>query len=805
MPDGQVGTPPIVVFADAYQSGTDTWPPTTEPTGFTQSASAVTGKYDNCDAHAVQYHLPGSEVGSPHHRINKKALAELKAQGLEPLLGWALLDLDPKENPTMPEDQEERAEWLEARDLPPWLGWYTTTKGLRLYGWLARPVPVTLAEDWLGQFKEHIETDLDVVVDPDTKDWTRLMRLANVLREDTQLEADYDLPDGPIAWQPPRPLASADDRATGTAADDDMDTWPAPTSLDWSMVGQSPKLQEGGLVRRLQAGDPVADAGARNATTMTAAHAIAAQLSGPDKTVTPAQVWSFLAASVRGDTSHGAVTEEQAWRMCTRAAELEAGKYPDAPAWPHPQASERDPAGGEEPDDTDDGLPIQGEYCVLYKAPGTYWTWDENRGEYCATPLGASQLGSRISQTCPAQSRARHLNTRTGHVLATATILQQVSSAPLASVAFQVGSRKAVLTGKTDAERTLVLPAAVERCEAAYHQKVHDWLVMLGGDLLLDWLASVPQMSRPTSALYLEGPHGIGKGMLANAMGSIYGKPPINMRQASADFNDALLTCPIVFADEVFEVGYSKDPTAEIRRMTGDVQHSISIKHLPDAKLFGSPRLCVMANNGSAIKFKGRDGLTAEDLRAITSRITHIQAGDGCQQFFNDHGHWDLTDDWVWRGDPARQTPGLIAEHILWLRDTRKLTMGRRFLVEGKPTDWHRSMFIHHYRAANQVLEVVAKMVTHGGLHVAVDGNYVLVSATTVQGQWPSISSNVRVPDLSTVVEALEAISEGTVERDGKPYARVNSEFVVAVAERLHISTAQTMRQRMGIGHLNLV
>jgi len=778
MPDSQ-GLP-LIVFPNEYQGGTNEWPPTTEPTGIACSMGAVYGQHP-VDAHAVQYVLPGTSPGDRHYRVNKAALPAMKEEGIEPLLAWVLLDLDPgKDNPTMPEGMDDRADWVEGK-VPFGMGWYTTRKGVRLFARLDTPIPVTLAEDWLSMLVAAIKKESGLAADPNTMDWTRVMRLACVMRDGVQLVSEFDTPSGPLDWTPPRQPKPSEAVARGFAGSDEMDSWPPPSDHMWVAVGEAPALA-GGLAYTMQQGKPLAEQGDRNATAFTVTHSLAARLSSHDGVTPAAEVWSFIAESVRADTSHGAVTEEQAWRMCEEASSKEAGKYPQAPLRTPPGKVPAPIPGGDDGGDEDDAAdqgPATASHLIVYKA-SSYWVWDETLGCYDATPVAGPQLGARLSQLCPTQASGRHVTT-SGGVKGLSSILRLIPSMPLSRVAYKVGAATTHLEGDT-----LITPVAVEQAQPAYHQEVHDWLVALGGEQLLDWLSTVPRMSQPTSALYLQGPPGIGKGMLANGLGAIYQSQPINAEQGSADFNGAMLDCPIVFADETY-TAKGKDLSAEFRKLVGDTQHSVSQKYMPDAKLLGCPRLIICANNPNAIKFPEHMNLSADDIQAIADRITYIKADSSALELLGDEdSSWKTTKDWVWMGnDTSKMIPGLIAQHVLWLRDNRH-PVGGRFLFSGKRTAWHDEMLIVHYRNAARTLEVIACTLASGA-DMPREGDHLLINLSSLVHSWPQHSTASFNPDRSWLATVLGAISDGEVTRDGSTRFLVPISHVTTIASKFHI------------------
>jgi hypothetical protein len=142
------------------------------------------------DAMAVGYLVPGSQV---FPRLNKGAEGVLKQAGAEPLLHWAIFDIDnkdhtPHDNLQAATDSLERALDCLPEVLQDAATGYTTRAGLRLMFKLDPPLPVTKANSFLRQLGDTLPLD----VDPASYEWTRLFRLPRAKRDGRVLEAYWD-------------------------------------------------------------------------------------------------------------------------------------------------------------------------------------------------------------------------------------------------------------------------------------------------------------------------------------------------------------------------------------------------------------------------------------------------------------------------------------------------------------------------------------------------------------------------------------------------------------------------------------
>lgn len=226
-----------------------------------------------------------------------------------------------------------------------------------------------------------------------------------------------------------------------------------------------------------------------------------------------------------------------------------------------------------------------------------------------------------------------------------------------------------------------------------YHKAIDRWLRLLAGDreeALLDWLATFPDLSRPTSILLLIGPKDAGKSMLAEGLARRWSEgEPTALEDIIGKFNDGLANCPLVFGDEGIPRHRGRSITSDLRRIFAGSGFPLRRKFMSDLPVRGALRCIVAANNEDSVFDFGED-LTEDDAEAIGGRFLHIPVPkrrvvlpDGtarfearAARFLRKLGGRAATRDWV-AGDG-------IAEHVLWLAANRSVTPGKRFLVEGQ-------------------------------------------------------------------------------------------------------------------------
>ena len=321
-----------------------------------------------------------------------------------------------------------------------------------------------------------------------------------------------------------------------------------------------------------------------------------------------------------------------------------------------------------------------------------------------------------------------------------------------------------------DAESGIIMQGVhqLSSCKATYHDDIHNWLIHLGGDDvdgLLDWLAAVTYTnSEPICALYLEGPPGIGKSLIIHGIASLWGSAPCDYNQITGGFNGGLLTCPLLGADEGITFGkFAEHNASEVfRNYVANSSHFINQKHKQPATLNASLRVIVCSNDENGIPF--RKALGKDGIDAIVERILHINTGAGTRAYLDKIGGRKGVRDWI---KPSNQ-PGRLAEHLLWLRETRTLEGTGRFLVSGKMSPWHRQ-FVADQGYKPAVLTVIHKLLglasgPHASSNVWVkadieDGD-VWVNINSVYEHWDNYAGISR-PKATTVASTIKMLATG--------------------------------------------
>lgn len=226
--------------------------------------------------------------------------------------------------------------------------------------------------------------------------------------------------------------------------------------------------------------------------------------------------------------------------------------------------------------------------------------------------------------------------------------------------------------------------------------EINEWLKALGGEnseRLLDWVAAVAMQDKTSAILYLEGPPRSGKTLLAQGLAKIWRHgSPVPFASFASDFNSLVEKCPLILADE----GVSGKNVANLLREFCSAEAlTLRRKNLPDATIVGNPRLIITANNPDILNIKSAH--TLDDQEALAQRFLYIKVDKEAGCLLPGGTEW---------------LDHKIAEHALWLAETREIKPGTRFFIDGGG----RSLLDHIAIAGDstaQVLELILNWLSH--------------------------------------------------------------------------------------------
>ena len=307
--------------------------------------------------------------------------------------------------------------------------------------------------------------------------------------------------------------------------------------------------------------------------------------------------------------------------------------------------------------------------------------------------------------------------------------------------------------------------------KAKYHEDVAEWLRLIGGtdpEGLLDWLACVTYtVDQPLCAMYIKGAPGIGKSLLGKGISALWNGPPADYNRAmSGEFNSAMLMSPVLFADEGVVVDRNNQATASLkfRDVVSSTSHTIRALYKAPVNLRGAMRVLVCANDENGLPFK--ESLGADGIEAIVQRVMYIEADPAAATYLQALGGREgIGDRWA----PPTNEPGAIAEHLIWLRDNRKVQPqeGSRFMVAGKPTHWHREFGARQGIKPNtlQVVYALLQRARAGaagdpGIYNDEEEEVVWVRARTVLDAWDTLSRSFRAKP-AAIKDSLKQLAGG--------------------------------------------
>lgn len=296
----------------------------------------------------------------------------------------------------------------------------------------------------------------------------------------------------------------------------------------------------------------------------------------------------------------------------------------------------------------------------------------------------------------------------------------------------------------------------------AFDADVDAWLRLFAGskyERVLDLLATVTDLSRPTAALVLIGATDAGKSMFAHALARLWCETDATpLKHLFADFNDAVLRCPVVLGDEKVPSDFrGHERTEELREVIAARTHTISRKHRDSATATGALRVILTANNRRILSFA--DDLTDDDIEALSERFLVVEVPEAARDFLKGLGNAETF-----------VTADRLARHALYLRDTRTVTTGGRFLVRGDADGLVQEILCSSGLRPRIHEFIVGCLTTRrhtqapdghpGPMAVRVRDGRVLVHTPSMCQRWKAFFDTATTPEQSRLTDAASGLFE---------------------------------------------
>jgi hypothetical protein len=776
----------IALTPDKRMPGIRTWPTEDRvPLFETFLLHDALNTHFTTDAHFVAYAIRDSEgvfYGDPKledapewPRINRTALPPLRKAGAEVLSTLLVYDYDLKDNV---EDPEDKVPW--AADyyrmfvdetlprLRKTLGnlfatyVYLTKHGARFIHVLATPLPVDEAEGYWNALFEKYE-QAGVKVDPACKDWGRMFRLSQVIRDGVSTWTGYIEqfgiafnPDNfvvpkadltPVDWKKTRDYSEYLDLKLET-----MDTPMPEFEVAMALVRSGKRqthaykkarevLQGRNCYRVFFENEPVGSPGNRD-HRLTSLVGEACRMLSAYNTRTGTEIFQpehvyalFLPALDDLESDSGTPSwHESAWGKILRFwaavnAQIEAEhkqteerardnvhtRLDGLRSWTDcPQIHDADDDRAIEFMTTNLILPTPRGDLIVLQEDGRYSRPVSKAVVYAA--LQRYGLTGDLVQDV----KIGNDGAVKGLVPVPELLKYYGFGTALVEVCSSVAEDHPVIQGFGTAEARVVYPMARlnSRIAPCYMESVETWLKYLvgGTDLprLKKWLAyALDFRAGPIAALALIGPPSIGKKLLVQGLAECFEDHTVVPGQCLIEtFQREMTRSVIVHIDE----GLPKDGPGvrmafkdKIRSLTAGDPTMCNVKYGDPISVRAPFRILLTANNDSIVA--GLVGLQLEqhDPEALGMRVLRIEgrrkAADYLERLDTRGKRW-IT------GDSGAPSNYVIAKHFLWLY-ANKETFGEpegRFLVQGNTHDGIRKS-ITESASAQAMLHALVKMV----------------------------------------------------------------------------------------------
>lgn len=359
-------------------------------------------------------------------------------------------------------------------------------------------------------------------------------------------------------------------------------------------------------------------------------------------------------------------------------------------------------------------------------------------------------------------------------------------------------------------ERTIVeAPCPLRKLEPRYDPDVDKWMYLLAGDKHYDdlktWFAILPRLDIVRSALALIGVHSVGKSMTALAGSGLWTKDgPCLLEQALADFNDSILRCPLIFADEHLPKDFRGTiPTEQLRVFIQATERPLKRKHLPNSKCLGVTPLLIAAHDLEVLR--PSENISNNEVEGSVLRFLIIPARVEAAHFLANLRPTTHERGWI--------ENDVIARHIWWLVHNHKhQSKGRFYFNPSNPE--HAMWFATSGGGKSALLRWLVSFLANRKkfesdpnslMHVRVHKGYLYVNIAGVLACWDRYIGNEKCPNAGLLSRLLAEISypDRQKMRDGKGkmvnYRVVINDYLYTWAKNTDLLDAEELAKQLSI------
>jgi hypothetical protein len=364
-----------------------------------------------------------------------------------------------------------------------------------------------------------------------------------------------------------------------------------------------------------------------------------------------------------------------------------------------------------------------------------------------------------------------------------------------------------VQVSRLDKRRTTFYEAAcpLRDLEPRHDPEVELWLKIFAGkhyEKVKSWLACAPDLDKMLCAIYFCGKKSAGKTLFAYGVSRLWteGAPTSADEVFGSNFNETLLDCPVIHADESLPTKYNGMKAHELlRSLVSVVSRKVRRKYRATSDAFGALRMILSANNEYLLSC---GTMTRDDIEAVAEKVLYVEvngtSADALRVVPREKREW-----WAREG---------IARHALWLRDNHYVEPDSRLWVSGSMSDTLRNLLTTNEWTARCVVWCIGYLGaptnqdTKPNTLAVRKGNKLYVNPQAVIDGWDLYIREKRVdPEAAKIARAMESISKGRVEvalANDKRIScyEIDLDVIFSYAERHMIGDLETMRANLREG-----